>query len=137
MAPRRAAAARSAGSGDQPNTRAMPARLACSATEPPIAPSPMTPSVWGRTAWKLAGRDEVVNADGTPPADGEWHRPTAATRACSAGALPRWRARSALPRTRPHIDESSSRGRDADRYGGHRAAALVPPPPGAVVIDRA
>src|SRR6266513_3704883 len=56
-APCCAAAARSAGSGDQPTTAATPpaapACFACRAIEPPMAPSPIKPRVWGRTAWKV------------------------------------------------------------------------------------
>src|SRR5690349_20693933 len=44
----------------------MPARFACRATEPPIAPRPRIPSVWGRTEWKLAPRVGEVNAKGGP-----------------------------------------------------------------------
>ena len=62
------AAVRSAGSGDHPRTVAMPACFACRATEPPIAPSPMTPRVEGRTAWKLAAREQPVNATSS-----QWH----------------------------------------------------------------
>src|SRR2546426_4622865 len=55
-APSWAARARSAGSGDHPTT-AMPSPrpgcFTCRAIEPPIAPSPIKPSVWGRTAWKV------------------------------------------------------------------------------------
>src|SRR5579859_6471584 len=58
-APSCEASARSAGSGDQPMT-VMPSprpegtvRFTCRAIEPPIAPSPIRPSVWGRTAWKV------------------------------------------------------------------------------------
>src|SRR3989442_9049517 len=57
-APSWAARARSAGSGDHPTT-AMPSPrpgcFTCRAIEPPIAPSPIKPSVWGRTAWKVHG----------------------------------------------------------------------------------
>src|SRR5437667_5154454 len=59
-APCCAASARSAGSGDHPTT-AMPfppPRPGCftwRAIEPPIAPSPIKPRVWGRTAGKVHG----------------------------------------------------------------------------------
>src|SRR6266542_3550110 len=56
-APCCAASARSAGSGDHPTTAATPPSLpdcfTCRAIEPPIAPSPIRPRVWGRTAWKV------------------------------------------------------------------------------------
>src|SRR5205807_8112975 len=42
-----------AGSGGQPGTVASRARLACRATEPPIAPRPMMPRVEGRTGGKV------------------------------------------------------------------------------------
>src|SRR5260370_42188019 len=104
MAPWRAAAARSAGSGDQPSTRAIPARLADSATEPPIAPSPMTPSVWGRTAWKLVGPDGGVNADAPRPADGMGTHPPRRRERAPAGA-----PRRGAP-ARPHVEEGSPTG---------------------------
>jgi hypothetical protein len=37
------------GSGEYPTTRATPARRACQASDPPIAPSPITASEDGRT----------------------------------------------------------------------------------------
>jgi len=54
-APCCAADTRSAGSGDQPSTVGMPARLAWRASEPPIARRPMMPSLEGRTEEKVAG----------------------------------------------------------------------------------
>src|SRR5206468_8549810 len=57
-APSCAARARSAGSGDHPTTAMPPPRpgcLTCRAIDPPIAPSPIRPRVWGRTAWKVHG----------------------------------------------------------------------------------
>src|SRR5438046_2767789 len=57
-APPCAARARSAGSGDHPTTAMPPPRpgcLTCRAIDPPIAPSPIRPRVWGRTAWKVHG----------------------------------------------------------------------------------
>src|SRR5438034_11336222 len=55
-APCCAASARSAGSGDHPITAIpspLPGCFTCRAIEPPIAPSPIRPRVWGRTAWKV------------------------------------------------------------------------------------
>src|SRR5437764_669353 len=49
IAPCRAAATRSPGSGDHPSTVVIPARFAWRASEPPIAPRPMMPSLVGRT----------------------------------------------------------------------------------------
>src|SRR5258708_29011688 len=101
MAPWRAAATGSAGSGDQPSTRGIPARLADSATEPPVAPSPMTPSVWGRTAWKLVGPDGGVNADAPRPAEQDGHASPASTGACPGGGRTAWPSPPALRRGRP------------------------------------
>src|SRR5216117_4014542 len=64
IAPWRAAATRSAGSGDQPSTVAIPARFAWRASEPPIAPRPMMPRVLGRTGWKLAAAVGPANDEG-------------------------------------------------------------------------
>src|SRR5205807_9048452 len=58
------AGARSAGSGDQPGTVAMPARFASSASEPPIAPRPRMPRLEGRTGRKLAVNAWGVNEKG-------------------------------------------------------------------------
>src|SRR5206468_10241740 len=49
-----------------PSTVAMPARFACSATEPPIAPRPRMPSVVGRTGGKVAATRRAVNEKGGP-----------------------------------------------------------------------
>src|SRR5216110_482838 len=64
IAPCRTAATRSPGSGDQPSTVAIPARFACRASEPPIAPRPRMPSLVGRTQRKLAATHGGVNAKG-------------------------------------------------------------------------
>jgi hypothetical protein len=49
MAEARRACTPSARDGENPTTRGTPARRACHASEPPIAPSPMTASDVGRT----------------------------------------------------------------------------------------
>src|SRR5439155_4780436 len=90
-APCRMAATRSAGWGDQPRTVAIPARFAWRASEPPIAPRPMTPSVWGRTGWKLAPPHGRVNDEGgpaaSPPRDGR--RPPVLTAGAASCPSPR------------------------------------------------
>ena len=49
MAEARSACTPSARDGEQPTTRGIPARRACHANEPPMAPSPITASDEGRT----------------------------------------------------------------------------------------
>src|SRR6185437_15155162 len=115
IAPWRTAATRSAGSGDQPSTVAIPARFAWRASEPPIAPRPMMPRVWGRTGWKLAPPHGRVNDEGgpaaSPPRDGptprvlEWERPLTLHR----GARRRNEARRQWSRPQP-VDERRTEG---------------------------
>ena len=54
----------SARDGEYPTTRATPARRACQASDPPMAPSPMTARDEGRTS---QSRDEVVTRRIVPP----------------------------------------------------------------------